>query len=153
GVGHGGEQSDEKSCAHGRILYPHGMLAGALLAVFLQTKFGATLEVRVVNIDVVVTDKSGRRIAGLTRNDFEVLEDGKPQTITNFDEERGVAAALIAGATTSEAAATHRPRRFVLFVDNESLPAGVRRPLFAALRKFVDTQLLPGDEAALVSWS
>src|SRR5262249_1682411 len=67
-------------------LYPDAMLA-AVLSLFLQT-YGASVEVRVVNVDVVVTDKAGHRVTGLTKNDFEILEDGKPQTITNFDEER-----------------------------------------------------------------
>ena len=82
----------------------------ALLPVFLQTKFGASVEVRVVDVDVVVTDKAGRRVTRLTRNDFEVLEDGKPQTIPNFDEERGVAAAL--AASIDATITTRRPRRF-----------------------------------------
>lgn len=122
------------------------MLA-AVLALFLQTQFGATVEVRVVNIDVVVTDKTGHRVAGLTKDDFEILEDGKRQTISNFYE--------VAPATTPEAAAATppRPRRFIIFVDNDSLAAHVRRQFFAALRGFVDAQLHTGDQASLISWS
>ena len=42
---------------------------------------------QVVALDVVVTDpKSGHTIKGLTRDDFQVREDGKPQTVTYFDE-------------------------------------------------------------------
>jgi len=37
-----------------------------------------------VDIDVVVTDKTGRRITGLTSGDFQVLDDGQPQTIDFF---------------------------------------------------------------------
>ena len=40
----------------------------------------------------------------------KVLEDGKPQTITNFDEERGVAASP--AASIDAAITTHRSRRF-----------------------------------------
>src|SRR5437867_1234930 len=118
------------------------MLA-ALLALFLQTHYGATVEVRVVNIDVVVTDKAGHRVTGLTKDDFEVLEDGKRQTITNFYE-----AAL---ATTPEAATPARPRRFIIFVDNDSLAPNARRQFFAALRGFADVQLHTGDQASLIS--
>ncbi|HEY6371573.1 MAG TPA: VWA domain-containing protein [Candidatus Sulfotelmatobacter sp.] len=42
---------------------------------------------QVVALDVVVTDpKSGHTVKGLSREDFQVREDGKPQTISYFDE-------------------------------------------------------------------
>src|SRR5918994_6905310 len=37
-----------------------------------------------VRVDVIVSDKKGTPVATLTANDFEVLEDGKPQTIEQF---------------------------------------------------------------------
>jgi Ca-activated chloride channel homolog len=40
--------------------------------------------VDLVNIGVTITDKRGKLIADLTRDDFTVLEDGRPQTITYF---------------------------------------------------------------------
>jgi VWFA-related protein len=40
---------------------------------------------RLVVLDVVVTDKAGHPITGLTKDDFRVLEDGKPQVIANFE--------------------------------------------------------------------
>jgi len=39
---------------------------------------------RIVYVDVVVHDSSGRLVRGLTQNDFKVLEDGKPQEINFF---------------------------------------------------------------------
>jgi len=41
--------------------------------------------VRRVIVDVVVTDGSGRPVRGLTRDDFSVAEDGKPQRVLSFD--------------------------------------------------------------------
>jgi hypothetical protein len=38
-----------------------------------------------VTVDVVVVDKSGRPVRGLTPRDFEVEEDGAPQTIVSFE--------------------------------------------------------------------
>lgn len=32
-----------------------------------------------VQIDAIVTDKSGNQVTNLTANDFELLQDGKPQ--------------------------------------------------------------------------
>lgn len=43
------------------------------------------LNVRTVLVDVVVTDKDNRAVAGLKKEDFQVLEDGKPQAVSFFD--------------------------------------------------------------------
>ena len=39
----------------------------------------------VVRIDVIVTDKGGKARPGLKREDFQVLEDGQPQSLTQFE--------------------------------------------------------------------
>ena len=41
--------------------------------------------VRRVVVDVVVTDSSGKPVSGLSRDDFSIVEDGKPQHIRSFD--------------------------------------------------------------------
>lgn len=46
-----------------------------------------TAQVNVVNLFFNVKDKHGMLIPNLTKNDFEVLEDGKPQTIKYFSAE------------------------------------------------------------------
>ena len=51
-----------------------------------QEKLVETIEVKVVNVDVVVTDRAGNPVTGLTKNDFVLFENGKPQEITNFYE-------------------------------------------------------------------
>ena len=47
---------------------------------------GETIEVSLVNLDVFVTDKTGQRVHGLTKDDFEILENGVRQPVTNFAE-------------------------------------------------------------------
>lgn len=42
------------------------------------------LEVNYVEVDAVVTDAQGNFVRDLTRNDFTILEDGKPQAISTF---------------------------------------------------------------------
>jgi len=44
--------------------------------------------VTTVEIPVTVTDTSNRLITGLTRDDFEVFEDGDPEPITQFSDKR-----------------------------------------------------------------
>ncbi len=46
-------------------------------------------KVRLVLVDVVVTNGKGDAVTGLHKQDFEVLEDGKPQTISTFEEHHG----------------------------------------------------------------
>ena len=40
--------------------------------------------VDLVQVDAVVTDSQGRHVTGLKPEDFQILEDGKPQKITHF---------------------------------------------------------------------
>jgi len=41
-------------------------------------------ESNLVNVDVLVTDSNGNPITGLTQKNFKVLDDGVPQSVTNF---------------------------------------------------------------------
>ena len=43
------------------------------------------VETQLVSLDVVVTDDQGKPVAGLSKDDFKVYEDNKPQAIRNFD--------------------------------------------------------------------
>ena len=51
--------------------------------------FGETVEVRVINLEVVVTDKQGLPVTGLSPNDFVLKVDGKEMPIGYFTEVRG----------------------------------------------------------------
>ena len=42
------------------------------------------VDVNLVDVDVTVTDAEGRFVTGLTPEDFEVFEDGKPQQVQTF---------------------------------------------------------------------
>jgi len=44
-----------------------------------------SLTTRLVVLDVVVTDKAGQIVRGLTKDDFTILEDGGPQTVRSFE--------------------------------------------------------------------
>jgi len=47
---------------------------------------GERLDVRLVELLVVVTDKEGKPVRGLGRKDFRLLQDGKEQSIASFDD-------------------------------------------------------------------
>ena len=42
------------------------------------------VDTQLVSVPVVVTDNTGRPLSGLRQENFRLLEDGQPQTITNF---------------------------------------------------------------------
>jgi VWFA-related protein len=54
----------------------------------IQDVFGEVIDVRVVNFETVVTDASGQRVSGLTRDDFRLLVDGRELPIDYFSEVR-----------------------------------------------------------------
>jgi VWFA-related protein len=47
-------------------------------------------KLQLVLVDVVVTNNKGEPVPSLRREDFEIFEDNKPQTISTFEEHRGV---------------------------------------------------------------
>lgn len=51
-----------------------------------STAVGERLDVRLVELYVVVTDRAGRPVRGLTRDDFRLLQDGRDQAIAGFDD-------------------------------------------------------------------
>lgn len=115
-------------------------------------KLSESIEVFVVNVDVVVTDRTGKYVTGLTIDDFEISEEQRPQKITNFSEVRADATPL--AATAQETAPMDaRQRRFVFFIDNDSLNPMLCDQVVESMKRFIEQQLRPGDEASVVSWN
>lgn len=126
------------------------------------SKLVENIEVRVVSIDIVVTDKKGNPVTGLTANDFVVFDNGRQQPISNFYEvvEREVvdrARPKVEGAEPAPAApvVSNRAlqRRFVFFIDNLSLSPFNRKPVFKEMQKFIDTNLVEGDLAMIATFN
>ena len=63
--------------------------------------FGETIDVRVVNVEVVVTDRQGNRVTGLGPGDFRLRVDGKDVPIEYFTEVRGGQAIAATPADTA----------------------------------------------------
>jgi len=119
------------------------------------------LKTQLVEVRAVVTDKQGAFINGLKKEDFEVLEDGRPQTISFFSAESiaGPAGAKpgapanpdISAGTATPAAASGR--NIVIFVDSLNMSASSLLRTKQTLRKFVDEKLAATDRVALVATS
>ena len=119
------------------------------------------VELTIVNLDVVVTDKSGKPVPGLSQKDFEVLLDRKPVAITNFREVReplpstaGVPAAPAPADSAPAAGEPRLSRHIVLFFDKlQIFDATKRAVLFDSLKKLLVRELGPGDDAMIVTWN
>ena len=111
--------------------------------------FVDTVDVKVVEVDVVVTDRKGRPVGGLGREDFEVRIDGAPVEVANFYEQKvfGNDAAARRGGADQEAsgapagAAAADPALTVVFYLDDA-------NLYPAHR----TRLLGQLEAAVSPW-
>jgi VWFA-related protein len=124
--------------------------------------------VRLIDVDVLVTDREGRFVRNLTRDDFELLEDGKPQTLATFsfvDLPVGTPgrAASAAGDEPETDIVTNRDtapegRVYVMLLDAPSTvgPGGTREGItYDAYvkqfsRQFLDEAIGPGDLVAVV---
>ena len=128
-------------------------------------RLAASAEVSILGIDVVVTDRNGKAVHGLTAADFELRHGGRPVVITNFHEERREEAGAVPGApagrdpsgtipTGTQPEVSRQPRKVVVFVDRLYLPEpSRRRELFDGVKAFLAKSLTgPGDEAMVVSW-
>src|SRR5215471_5175860 len=60
------------------------------------------VNVRLVNVFTAVTDSHGAPVAGLDKGDFQILEDGVPQTISIFDQESELPLSIALEVDTSE---------------------------------------------------
>ncbi len=127
----------------------------------LQKPLQYEVSVTVKLIQVYITDKKGKPVMDLAKDDFIVFDNGLPVTITEFEKHELLAAPQ---APETEAPAERivptpapRPqtinRKFFLFFDFAfNSQRGVDKSVKAALH-FLDTQVIPGDEVALLSYS
>ena len=116
--------------------------------------------VSLVQLDAVVTDSKGRHVADLTKDDFEVYQDGAKQKITHFAWVPGVSPQRAAPRPTgakqpapvvvAPARAETTRRTIVLLVDNSGLSFTSMAFVRQMLKKFVREQIGPGDVAAVI---
>lgn len=113
---------------------------------------GESIEIAIVNVDVVVTDGDGKRVYGLTRDDFQVYENGRLQPLSHFAAYREPAGSedIVSVETQEQAAAPEHARTLVLFIEQVKLPGSRVRPFVASLKKLVHETIRPGDSVSMV---
>jgi VWFA-related protein len=89
----------------GKAYWP-ALLIGSLLmpagSLRAQQQPPISVQVKVVNVLATVRDKHGRIVSNLGKDDFELEEDGRPQTITYFTRETDLPLSLGLLVDTSE---------------------------------------------------
>ena len=91
------------------------------------------VETQLVSVPAVVTDRNGRPLAGLRAENFTILEDGKPQQITNF-------------------ATTETPFEIALLLDTSGSTREELGLIRDAANAFINA-LRPGDRVAIVAFN
>ncbi len=129
-------------------------------------RFVDTSEITIVNVEVSVRDKSGP-VFGLSKDDFEVYQDGKLQTLTNFyfftskrekpDQPAAPPASpaptpTLPAGTPIEPPPPREPRFIALYLDNENMMPFNRNRILNEVIEFVEQRLRPPDQAMVVSY-
>jgi Ca-activated chloride channel family protein len=65
------------------------------------------VETRLVNVALNVADAKGAPVSGLGRDDFQILEDGKPQKIAIFEKESSTPLSIVLAIDVSESVLTN----------------------------------------------
>lgn len=91
-----------------------------------------TVDVTRVNLLYTVTDKKGRFVSDLTKDDFEIFENKKPQKILEFTAE------------------TDLPLRLAILIDTSNSIRERFRFIQEAATDFITTVMRPGKDKAIV---
>jgi VWFA-related protein len=124
-----------------------------------QSLFGEQIEVRVVNVEAVVTDRQGNRVPDLKPSDFRLTVDGRPVAIEYFTEVRGGSAIAPTGNEAAApvqglpALAPGSPvgTSYLVYVDNIFSIGARRNEVLKSLKSDL-SRLGPEDRMAIVAY-
>src|SRR4051794_16009783 len=116
------------------------------------------VQVDYVEVDIVVTDKQGNPIRDLKKEDFQVLEDGKAQTISVFTHvdipvERADRPLFAAEPIEPDVRTNEKPfegRVYVMLIDDLHTRFGRSIRVKAAAKQFIERRLGANDLMAVV---
>jgi VWFA-related protein len=115
-----------------------------------------------ITADVVVLDKAGRPVRGLTKEDFALLEDGKPQAIVAFEARElappGPESLRVVGANDERVAenkgsSQRRGRTFAFLIDDLGTQVLPMEDVKKAIAGWLNDKADPRDEVTLATTS
>jgi len=119
------------------------------------------VDVNVVNVEVFVTDRQGRRITGLGKDDFEILQDGVPVEISNFfavarpnriDQLRDTEGRRSTSIAPGSDLPAEQQLNLVVYVDHFNLHPQTRKRALDELEGFIEDRMFQGDRVMLVGY-
>ena len=113
--------------------------------------FEEMIDVRAVNLEAVVTDSRGRRVTGLSVEDFKLFVDGVETPITLFspvEEERRIAGEV---GEKADAKPAWQSRNILVFLDEASMMKSRRNLVLHSVIKQIE-DLSSGDQMAVVAF-
>lgn len=123
---------------HRAFLRPACFALLALAAVALAAQDSVAtfhVDVKLVNIFVNVTDKNGAIVPGLTKDDFAVYEDGRPQEIAVFERQ------------------SEQPLNLILAIDTSGSVHKDMSEEAGAAKRFVRAILRPQDQMSVLQFA
>lgn len=105
-----------------------------------------------IQTELTVLDSKGKFVDGLTANQFELKVDGKPVPVSFFEGVNPQKRVLVADSR-ARVNPSERARTIVFFVDDLHLSALSIEPLRKGLQQFIEKEMLPEDQVAIVSAS
>lgn len=120
------------------------------------------IETELVQIDVVVEDEKGQLVRNLKREDFQLTEDGKVQSLSYFSVGtssrparwlKGDRTAVPASGGTATESVIDTGRYLVLAIDDLHLSPGSLLTAKQALQRFIDQQISTSDQTSLITTS
>jgi VWFA-related protein len=119
------------------------------------------VEVNYVEVNAVVMDQTGNFVRNLAKNDFQILEDGRPQAISTFAlvdipverAERALFASQPIEPDVHSNAREFDGRLYILLLDDIHTNALRSVRVKAAAKRFIDRHLGANDLAAVVTTS
>jgi VWFA-related protein len=112
----------------------------------------AHVDVNVVNVDVTVTDRSGKPVMDLTRADFDIFEDGKLMTLSNFamveKTTQSITKSTPPAAPAAQTAVVPAPRRkLLILIDNNYLEKQERDRALRTIETYLQSKEFQGEVA------
>src|SRR5437879_616542 len=121
------------------------------------------ISTNLVQVDPIITDSKGKQVTDLRADEVQILEDGKPQKITNFSYITLGSTGTTAPVAPVKAADKNAPpippvhlkpsqvrRTMALVVDDLGLSFESVYYVRRALKKFLDEQMQPDDLVAII---